>query len=72
VTVVNSPGTLGDLSTLIAKNGGNITNLKIVDRQLDFFDMLIDIEVKDVKHLADIIAALRASTAVNTVERARG
>ena len=72
VTVVNSPGTLGDLSTLIAKNGGNISNLKIVDRQLDFFDMLIDIEVKDVKHLADIIAALRASTAVNTVERARG
>ena len=72
VTVINSPGALGDLSTLIAKNGGNISNLKIVDRQIDFFDMLIDIEVKDVKHLADIIAALRASTAVNTVERARG
>jgi len=72
VTVVNSPGTLGDLSTVIAKNGGNISNLKIVDRQIDFFDILIDIEVKDVKHLSDIIAALRASTAVNTVERARG
>ncbi len=72
VTVVNAPGTLGDLSTVIAKNGGNISNLKIVDRQVDFFDMLIDIEVKDVKHLADIIAALRASTSVNTIERARG
>ena len=72
VTVVNSPGALGDLSTLIAKNGGNISNLKIVDRQIDFFDMLIDIEVKDVKHLADIIAAMRASTAANTVDRARG
>jgi len=72
ITVVNAPGALGDLSTLIAKNGGNISNLKIVDRQVDFFDMLLDIEVKDVKHLADIIAALRASTTVNTVERARG
>ncbi|MEX0694707.1 MAG: bifunctional (p)ppGpp synthetase/guanosine-3',5'-bis(diphosphate) 3'-pyrophosphohydrolase [Rhodospirillales bacterium] len=72
VTVVNSPGTLGDLSTVIAKNGGNISNLKIIDRQMDFFDMLIDIEVKNVKHLADIIAALRASTSVNTVDRARG
>ena len=72
VTVVNAPGTLGDLSTVIAKNGGNISNLKIVDRQVDFFDMLIDIEVKDVKHLADIIAALRASSAVNTIDRARG
>ena len=72
VTVLNAPGALGDLSTVIAKNGGNISNLKIVDRQEDFFDMLIDIEVKDVKHLADIIAALRASTTVNTVDRARG
>ena len=72
VTVVNSPGTLGDLSTVIAKNGGNISNLKIIDRQMDFFDMLIDIEVKNVKHLSDIIAALRASTSVNTIERARG
>ncbi|MDA0997369.1 MAG: bifunctional (p)ppGpp synthetase/guanosine-3',5'-bis(diphosphate) 3'-pyrophosphohydrolase [Proteobacteria bacterium] len=72
VTVANTPGSLGDLSTIIAKNGGNITNLKITDRQLDFFDMLIDIEVKNVKHLADIIAALRASTAINTVDRARG
>lgn len=72
VTVVNSPGTLGDLSTVIAKNGGNISNLKIIDRQMDFFDMLIDIEVKNVKHLSDIIAALRASTSVNTIDRARG
>lgn len=72
VTVANTPGALGDLSTLIAKNGGNISNLKIADRQIDFFDMMIDVEVTDVKHLADIIAALRASTNVNTVERARG
>ncbi len=72
LTVSNTPGALGDLSTVIAKNGGNITNLKILDRQIDFFDMLIDIEVKNVKHLSDIIAALRASEAVNTIERARG
>ncbi len=72
LTVTNTPGALGDLSTVIAKNGGNITNLKILDRQIDFFDMLIDIEVKNVKHLSDIIAALRASEAVNTIERARG
>jgi len=72
VTVNNTPGALGDLSTVIAKNGGNISNLKISDRQVDFFDMYIDVEVKNVKHLSDVIAALRASTAVNVVERARG
>ncbi|MEK9671543.1 MAG: bifunctional (p)ppGpp synthetase/guanosine-3',5'-bis(diphosphate) 3'-pyrophosphohydrolase [Rhodospirillaceae bacterium] len=72
VTVANTPGSLGDLSTMIAKNDGNISNLKILDRSQDFFDMLIDVEVRDVKHLTEIIAALRASPAVNSVERARG
>ena len=72
ISVMNVPGSLGDLSTVIAKNGGNISNLKIINRSEDFFDMLIDVEVKDVRHLTDVIAALRASPAINTVERARG
>ena len=72
ISVLNVPGSLGDISTVIAKNGGNISNLKIVNRSEDFFDMLIDVEVKDVRHLTDVIAALRASPSINAVERARG
>jgi len=72
LSVLNVPGSLGDLSTIIAKNGGNISNLKILSRSEDFFDMLIDIEVKDVKHLTNVIAALRATPAINAVDRARG
>jgi GTP pyrophosphokinase len=72
LTVLNVPGSLGDLSTIIAKNEGNISNLKIINRSTDFFDMMIDIEVKDLKHLTDIIAALRATPSINSVERARG
>ena len=72
LTVMNAPGNLGDLSTVIARHNGNISNLKITSRSNDFFDMLIDIEVHDVRHLTDVIAALRASPAVNTVDRARG
>ncbi len=72
LSVQNVAGSLGDLSTVIAKNGGNITNLKIIDRSLDFFDMLIDVEVSNVKHLTDIIAALRANPSINSVDRARG
>jgi GTP pyrophosphokinase len=34
--------------------------------------MLLDIDVKDVKHLTNIIAALRASPVINSVDRARG
>ncbi|HEY4165780.1 MAG TPA: bifunctional (p)ppGpp synthetase/guanosine-3',5'-bis(diphosphate) 3'-pyrophosphohydrolase [Reyranella sp.] len=71
ITVANQPGSLSSLSTVIARHEGNISNLKIVNRSMDFFDMVIDVEVADVKHLADITAALRATPAINAVERAR-
>ncbi|HJS30838.1 MAG TPA: bifunctional (p)ppGpp synthetase/guanosine-3',5'-bis(diphosphate) 3'-pyrophosphohydrolase [Alphaproteobacteria bacterium] len=72
IVVANEPGSLGALSTVIAKNSGNITNLKVTNRTQQFWEMLIDIEVRDVKHLTNIIAALRATPAINSVERARG
>ena len=72
LVVGNEPGTLGALSTVIAKNHGNITNLKVLNRTQQFWEMLLDIEVRDVKHLSNIIAALRATPAINSVERARG
>ncbi len=72
LTVSNEPGVLGTLSMVIGKNGGNISNLKITNRSLEFYDLLIDIEVQDLRHLTEIIAALRATPAINMVERARG
>jgi guanosine-3',5'-bis(diphosphate) 3'-pyrophosphohydrolase len=72
VVVANEPGSLGSLSTVIGKSDGNITNLKITNRSADFFEMMIDVEVKDLKHLTNIIATLRATPAINSVERARG
>ncbi len=71
ITVANQPGSLSSLSTVIARHQGNISNLRIINRSMDFFDMVIDVEVSDVKHLADITAALRATPAINAVERAR-
>jgi GTP pyrophosphokinase len=72
VMLGNEPGSLGSLTTVIGKNDGNITNLKITNRSADFFEILVDIEVGDVKHLSTIIAALRATPVINSVERARG
>src|SRR5712692_10478568 len=45
VTLCNEPGSLGSLTTIIGKSGGNISNLKITNRSLDFFEILVDIEV---------------------------
>jgi len=71
VTVLHEPGSLGKLSTVIANNGGNISNLKTVGRSPQFFELVIDIEVRDVKHLTNLIAALRGIPSINSVERAR-
>ncbi|MBP7064228.1 bifunctional (p)ppGpp synthetase/guanosine-3',5'-bis(diphosphate) 3'-pyrophosphohydrolase [Ferrovibrio sp.] len=70
--VANEPGSLSALSTVIAKHKGNITNLKITNRTQELFEMFVDIEVRDVKHLSNIIAALRATPNISSVERARG
>ncbi len=72
VTIANEPGSLGTLATVIGKQGGNISNLKVTNRSTDFFELLLDVEVGDVKHLTTIMGALRASPVINSVERARG
>jgi GTP pyrophosphokinase len=72
VVVANEPGSLGALSTVIGKAKANISNLKITNRSTDFFEMLIDVEVTDVRHLTNVMAALRATPVITSVERARG
>ena len=72
VVLENEPGSLGSLTSIIGKNGGNIINLKIITRAIDFFEMQIDVEVNDIKHLRNIIGALRATPVITSVERARG
>ena len=72
IVVANVPGALGTISTVIGKNGGNITNLNITSRSLDFWDMSLDVYVNDTKHLSNIIAALRATPQIAKVDRARG
>lgn len=72
MTISNESGALGTLSHVVSTNGGNITNLKITNRSLDFWDMYIDVYVQDTRHLNNIIAALRATPEIAEVERARG
>ena len=72
VVLNNKPGSLGKITTVIAKNNGNISNINFLVRKIDFFEILIDIEVRDAKHLQNIIAALRMETVVSSLERLKG
>ena len=70
VMLTNEPGALGEFSNVVARYNGNISNLNIVNRTISYFEILVDIEVKNLKHLTDIIAALRSSKVVSYVSRA--
>jgi len=71
MTATNEPGALGEISGIIARFNGNITNIRFIDQDDYYAHLEIDIAVDDVKHLLAIISALRAASMVNEVERKR-
>ena len=71
VILTNKKGSLNVLTETIAKFGGNITNLLVNRRADDFFELSVDIQVEDIKHLNEIITGLRASINVFEVKRVK-
>ena len=69
VMLSNEPGTLGEISNILARHNTNISNLNIVYRTVSYFEIILDIEVKDVNQLNDVIAALKSSKVVSYVAR---
>ncbi|GER06358.1 GTP pyrophosphokinase [Iodidimonas muriae] len=69
--VLNEMGALANIASLVAKQGGNISNLKITERDHEFYTMLVDVEVRNVRHLIEILTSLRASRGVNSADRLR-
>ena len=72
VSALNEPGSLAAIAQVIGDNGGNIDNLKMVRKVADFHQMIIDLEVWDLKHLNRIINQLRAKPNVSSVTRVNG
>ncbi|MSP29058.1 MAG: bifunctional (p)ppGpp synthetase/guanosine-3',5'-bis(diphosphate) 3'-pyrophosphohydrolase [Acetobacteraceae bacterium] len=71
VIVANEPATLANVTNAIAKQEGEVSNLKIENRQADFMEVVVDVEVRDLKHLSNVIAGLRAAPGITQVERAK-
>ena len=72
VQSVNEPGTLAQITQIIAEHDGNIDNIHMTRRSPDFTELTIDLEVYDLKHLTSIIAQLRAKPVVAKVARVNG
>ena len=72
VIAANEPTALADISNAVAKQDGAIVNLKIVNRQQDFMEVLVDVDIRDVAHLSKVIVGLRGLKSIKGVERATG
>jgi guanosine-3',5'-bis(diphosphate) 3'-pyrophosphohydrolase len=67
--LLHQPGSLATVTTIIASNGANINNMKVISRSNDFFEVMLDLEVHGVNQLNNIIASLRSKTCVHSVDR---
>jgi guanosine-3',5'-bis(diphosphate) 3'-pyrophosphohydrolase len=72
VTALNEPGSLAQIAAVIGEAEGNIENVKMMKRGPDYTEMLIDLEVLDLKHLNEILAGLRAKDVVSSATRVGG
>ncbi|MDO9712978.1 RelA/SpoT family protein [Paracraurococcus lichenis] len=63
---------LAALTETVAQNDGAVSGLKVQHRDDDSIEVLLDVEVTDLRHLERIMAALRAPADNLRVERMRG
>jgi (p)ppGpp synthase/HD superfamily hydrolase len=69
VTAVNEPGSLGKIASVVGAAGANIDKLQMVTRGHDYTEMLIDVEVLDLKHLTDMLNGVKNLNVVSSASR---
>jgi (p)ppGpp synthase/HD superfamily hydrolase len=73
ITAINEPGTLAQIAQIIGDNDGNIDSISVTGKSTsDFRDVVIDLEVWNLKHLNAIMNQLRAKPVVSDVQRVNG
>lgn len=68
--ISNEPGALADVANIVAKADSNIINLNITYRTMSYYEILLDIDVKNVDQVNAIVLALKASKSISYVARA--
>lgn len=72
ILAVNRPGSLAEITRVISANDANIQNLSFIRTASDFTEIMIDLEVWDLKHLNRIFSQLKEAGSVSTVQRVHG
>lgn len=60
ITFINQKGAMAQLTNMIFHYDGNILNFKITHRSEEFWEVMVDIEVKGAQHLQSILGGIRS------------
>nr|WP_108895037.1 bifunctional (p)ppGpp synthetase/guanosine-3',5'-bis(diphosphate) 3'-pyrophosphohydrolase [Palleronia abyssalis] len=71
MTISNDAGVLGRICTLIGSQKANISDLKFLERRQDFYQVLIDVDLRSIEHFHAVRMALEAEANVAMIERVR-
>ncbi len=61
VDLPHKPGALGDISSLIGINKGNILNVEMINKKKDYLQFSFDLQIKDLKNFTNLISQIKQS-----------
>ena len=61
VDLPHKPGALGNISSLIGINEGNILNVEMLEKKKDYLQFSFDIQIKDLKNFTNLISQIKQS-----------
>ena len=59
VDLPHKPGALGNISSLIGFNKGNILNIEMLTKKKDYLQFAFDIQIKDLKNFTNLISQIK-------------
>jgi len=59
VDLPHKPGALGNISSLIGINKGNILNVEMLEKKKDYLQFSFDIQIKDLKNFTNLISQIK-------------
>ena len=59
VDLPHKPGALGNISSLIGINKGNILNVEMLEKKKDYLQFSFDLQIKDLKNFTNLISQIK-------------
>ena len=66
----DAPSVLASISTVISKLQSNISNVRTENRNGSFVDVVLDVDVRNLNHLDEVIKGLKELSSVLSVRKA--